>query len=430
MDDQINDQLRKAAANLPPPDPHKAAQKRKEDQETWELEAIPKLFEEQPSIETFDGRPERITMNVFIGYLRNLGKRLGFDDRRRQITFDGRAIPKDDVSKIYGRAAAIGLEISKEKCRDAVEMVAAENRYDPVERYLSNLPLADPIDPYSVAETYLGITDKLSQRQVGKWLIGAVQRVYEPGSMMQYILVLLGDEGLLKSWFFRALASEEFFSDSFRDPQSKDFFDWCRGHWILECPEIDKELASKDSSHLKRVLTSQVDDYRTAFGRGEESVPRRSVFGGTSNKYELLKAEGGDRRFWVMEAIKRVDVEALQHDRDRIWAGAVVAYRDGEKPFLTIEEEKEVTERNKTFSVSLLYEDKLVDWLASGDHNGFTVEHALVESGCIANATELKKPERDQAVKVLNRYGYHRGKVWVQEKGKPVRKNRYVRRKK
>ena len=110
----MHERIREAAANLPPPDPHKAAQKRRDDHESWELEAIPKLFERQPSIETFDGRPERITMNVFIGYLRNLGKRLGFDDRRRQITFDGRAIPKDDVSKIYGRAAAIGLEISKE----------------------------------------------------------------------------------------------------------------------------------------------------------------------------------------------------------------------------------------------------------------------------------------------------------------------------
>ena len=28
-------------------------------------------------------------MNVFIAYLRNLGKRLGFDDRRKEITFDG-----------------------------------------------------------------------------------------------------------------------------------------------------------------------------------------------------------------------------------------------------------------------------------------------------------------------------------------------------
>ena len=429
MTESVSDRLREAAAKLPPQDQQQAAQKRREDHDAWELEAIPKLFEEQPSIETFPGKPERISMNVLIGYLRNLGKRLGVDDRRKEITFDGSKVPKDDVSKIYGRAAAIGLEISKEKAKDAVEMVAAENRFDPVERYLSNLSVADAIDPYSVAETYLGITDKLNQRQVGKWLIGAVQRTYEPGSMMQYILLFLGDEGLLKSWFFRVLGGE-FFSDSFRDPQSKDFFDWCRNSWLLECPEIDKELASKDSSYIKRVLTSQVDHYRTAYGRGEESVPRRSVFAGTSNKRELLKAEGGDRRFWVVAITRRIDVEALKRDRDRIWAGAVMAYRAGDKPFLTLAEEQEVTERNKTWSVSLLYEDKLVDWLASGDHNEFTVEHALEQSRCIADATELKKPERDQAVKVLNRCGYHRGKAWVTENGKRVRKNRYCRRKK
>ena len=154
------------------------------------------------------------------------------------------------------------------------------------------------------------------------------------------------------------------------------------------------------------------------------------MFAGTSNKRELLKAEGGDRRFWVIEVIKRIDVEALKRDRDRIWAGAVLAYRNGDEPFLTLDEEKEVTDRNKTFSVSLLYEDKLVDWLASGDHNAFTVEHALVSAGCIANATELKRPERLEAVKVLNRCGYHRGKATVIENGKEVRKNRYVRRKK
>ena len=54
----------------------------------------------------------------------------------------------------------------------------------------------------------------------------------------------------------------------------------------------------------------------------------------------------------------------------------------------------------------------------------------LLSGLAASNATELKKPERDQAVKVLNRCGYHRGKAWVQENGKKVRKNRYVRREK
>ena len=429
MADSMHDRLREAAAKLPPPDPKKAAAKRKEDHEAWEVEAIPKVFEEQPSIETFDGVPQRISMNVLIGYLRNLGKRLGFDDRCKVITFDGKKVSKDHVATIYGRLESIGLAISKEKAKDAVEMVATENRYDPVERYLSNLSLADPVDPYSVAETYLHVTDKLAQQEVGKWLVGAVQRAYEPGSTMQYILLFLGLEGLLKSWFFRVLGGE-FFSDSFRDPKSKDFFDWCRNHWILECPEVDRELASNDASYIKRVLTQETDDYRSAWGRGEESVPRRSVFAGTSNKHELLKSEGGDRRFWVVEITKRIDIEAVKRDRDRIWAGAVLAYRAGDIPRLTPEEEQQVAERNKTYAVSLLYEDTLVDWLASGDHDAFKVEDALVAAGCIDRAQDLGMTERKEAIKVLNRCGYYRGKATVIENGKKVRKNRYVRKKK
>ena len=93
-----------------------------------EVEAIPKVLEEQPSIKTFGGVPQRISMNVLIGYLRNLGKRLGFDDRCKVITYDGKKVSKDHVATIYGRLESIGLAISKEKAKDAVEMVATENR--------------------------------------------------------------------------------------------------------------------------------------------------------------------------------------------------------------------------------------------------------------------------------------------------------------
>ena len=92
-----------------------------------------------------------------------------------------------------------------------------------------------------------------------------------------------------------------------------------------------------------------------------------------------------------------------------------------------------MSHESETDGVGLPRQDhslELVDWLANGDHNAFTVEHELVESGCIASATELKKPERNEAVRVLNRCGYHRGKATVMENGKEVRKNRYVRRKK
>ena len=95
-------------------------------------------------------------------------------------------------------------------------------------KYLANT-LEQPINPFEVGRIYLGLDDEIQQAMVGKWLVAAVQRAYEPGSDMQYILTLMGAEALRKSWFLRALGGEHF-SDSFRDPYSKDFLDWVKSN--------------------------------------------------------------------------------------------------------------------------------------------------------------------------------------------------------
>ncbi len=46
-------------------------------------------------------------------------------------------------------------------------------------------------------------------------------------------------------------------------------------------------------------------------------------------------------------------------------------------------------------------------WLDQG-HNGFTVEHALMSAGSIYDVRDLKKSERNEAVKVLERQGFTR----------------------
>ena len=175
MTDDMQKRLAEAAKKLPPPDPQLVAITKQENREAWELVAIPTIFQTTGENGTYQGKLQKINLNELIGYLRNLGQRLGFNDRKKTTVFDGEEVKKGDIDKTYVRLAAIGLEISKEKAKDAVETVAGENRFDPVERYLSNLSVDDPIDPYSVAEKYLGVTDELSQRQVGKWLVGAVQ---------------------------------------------------------------------------------------------------------------------------------------------------------------------------------------------------------------------------------------------------------------
>ncbi len=92
---------------------------------------------------------------------------------------------------------------------------------------------------------------------------------------------------------------------------------------------MDQELRKGDPSLMKRFLTIAIDRYRAPYARRPVDCPRRSVFAATTNSRELLNAEGGDLRLWIVEFRQRVDVESLQSDRDRVWAGAVEANRAG-----------------------------------------------------------------------------------------------------
>ena len=73
-------------------------------------------------------------------------------------------------------------------------------------------------------------------------------------------------EGLHKSKFLRTLGGDQF-SDSFRDPQSKDFLDWVKSNWILESSEMHRELRKGDSSLMKNLLTIAIYEYHAPYDR-------------------------------------------------------------------------------------------------------------------------------------------------------------------
>ncbi len=83
---------------------------------------------------------------------------------------------------------------------------------------------------------------------------------------------------------------------------------------------------------------------------------RESIFVGTTNSDTFLKDSTGSRRFWIIECPQHyankgetIPIERLERDRDRIWCGAMAAYRAGSKPILDWATEKESFIANNKF---------------------------------------------------------------------------------
>lgn len=269
-----------------------------------------------------------------------------------------RAWSSHDDSALFSLIQAdYGLK-SRQDFADALKNVSMRNKFHPVRELLDSLTWDGKEHIRSLLPEYLGAEDSDYTYQVMRlWMLGAVSRVYKPGSKFDYTMILQGSQGIGKSTFLKQLAMDDsWFNDSLDSLDSDKAVQSLTGSWIIELAEL-KSLARTAGGveSVKRFLTATQDKYRIPYERRADTFYRQCVFAGTTNKDDFLQDETGNRRFLIIHTgvtkpSKSLFTPEAMDDIKQAWAEAVHIWKN-EDPQLILPENcmqqaKELQEAN------------------------------------------------------------------------------------
>ena len=324
------------------------------------------------------GKLRRLEGHEVINFLKSLPKKeeIRFNTLSRLIEI-GRK-PMQKIDRFYLDLQDVGIKISKELAIDCIMQVAEKNEYDPVKEYLEIVSKVTPYPIDRIASEFLRPDDiNLSEptiydKMIKCCLIGAVQRIYEPGCKHDTATVLIGKQGIRKSTFWRALFGQ-FFSDGLGDLSCKDDLLALHRCWGMEWSEIDYITGKKHASFIKAFIVTQIDPIREPYGRTMVDRPRKCVLVGSSNKDSgLLIDDTGNRRFHVIPTTaQQIPTEQLETMRDAIWSGAIAAYRNNENNFLSDADSESVDKENEEYLIESPWLAVITKWLDT-EHNPLT----------------------------------------------------------
>ena len=268
------------------------------------------------------------------------------------------------INKYYGLKN--NLFLSK-----AMEGWMSENAFDPVKEFIES----EKWDGLSRVESYfidyLGADDNLYVRTVTrKMFVAAVSRIYQPGCKFDYLVTLVGKQGIGKSLACRNLAGEngQYFSDSISGAanlNAKEVYESLRGQWIVEWGEL-AALKKGEREQVKLFLSKQTDTYRGAYLRRTTAYPRRCIFIGTTNDDTFLNDATGARRFLIVDCHghgKKNAWDITEAEVRQLWAEAKVMYDKGENIMDLSDVARMALEQQEAHTEENIYIGQLEDFL-------------------------------------------------------------------
>ena len=342
----------------------------------------------------------------------NCRSRLSYNLLTLEPEFDRQTIPIDFIENLSTYLSLYGYKIGRDAAHSSLMVAAHQNNYHPVNLYLEKieyLSSVKPIDIETIATDYLGTESNLYNQMLKMTLIAAVARVKNRGIKFDNCCVLVGKQGTGKSTFWRYLASDAFFADTWQ-PKPQDLAMMLQRCWIFEIAELDRiSPNSEKATTLKALLSSPIDTFRRPYGRSIGSYPRPSIMVSSCNRTDFLNDPTGSRRYWVINLEgKLINNKKVLNDRNRIWKAAVLAYKEGMILDLEDKYKKEINIRNSNFEAEHPFYSRIEEW-TNKEHNKyrFTTVQALVNSGC-RNDEHVTDKDVKEAADCLRKLGYEK----------------------
>ncbi len=274
------------------------------------------------------GRGSTPALNV-ITALDALAREANVPIRYNVATFSAEGLPVTEMAPVWRALSQVGCRgLKEENYKQAVYAVATSNAYDPWRETIDNLPVWDQIPRLdSLLTDVCGAPACEALVRTSQALFSAiVMRQFKPGEMQGVIPVLIGGQGVGKSFRFvkalaTALGSPMVPQIEFKEPDrmSRD----ARSALIAELAEMSGH-GRKDAEAVKLWATNNDDIYKDLYDRDSTPHPRRFVLIGTANKHELNNDETGNRRFMPVMVTQPIDAnwvlelpQILAEARDR-----------------------------------------------------------------------------------------------------------------